>query len=185
LLVGFSVAFSLAACGLFFGIVGVNMGLMPESLLQALPLRIFGIMQNDTLLAIPFFTFMGLILERSGMAEDLLDTIGQLFGPDPWRPGLRGDLVGAMLAATTGVVAASVISMGLISLPIMLRYGYDRRVAGGVIAASGTLAQIIPPSLVLIIMADQLGQSVGDLYKGAFVPGFVPHRHLLAATSWC
>jgi TRAP-type mannitol/chloroaromatic compound transport system permease large subunit len=130
-------------------------------------------MQNDTLLAIPFFTFMGLILERSGMAEDLLDTIGQLFGP------IRGGLayavifVGAMLAATTGVVAASVISMGLISLPIMLRYGYDRRVAGGVIAASGTLAQIIPPSLVLIVLADQLGKSVGDLYKGAFIPGFV------------
>jgi GntP family gluconate:H+ symporter len=173
LLVGFSVAFSLAACGIFFGIVGVNMGLMPESLLQALPLRIFGIMQNDTLLAIPFFTFMGLILERSGMAEDLLDTIGQLFGPIRGGLAYAVILVGAMLAATTGVVAASVISMGLISLPIMLRYGYDRRVAGGVIAASGTLAQIIPPSLVLIIMADQLGQSVGDLYKGAFIPGFV------------
>ena len=173
LLFGYSVAFSLAACGLFFGFVGIELGMLPASLMQALPLRIFGIMQNDTLLAIPFFTFMGLILERSGMAEDLLDTIGQLFGP------IRGGLayavifVGAMLAATTGVVAASVISMGLISLPIMLRYGYDRRLASGVIAASGTLAQIIPPSLVLIIMADQLGKSVGDLYKGAFIPGFV------------
>jgi len=173
LLMGYSVAFSLGAAGLFFGFVGIEMGLLPSSLMQALPLRVFGIMQNDTLLAIPFFTFMGLILERSGMAEDLLDTIGQLFGP------IRGGLafavifVGAMLAATTGVVAASVISMGLISLPIMLRYGYDRRVASGVIAASGTLAQIIPPSLVLIIMADQLGRSVGDLYKGAFIPGFV------------
>ncbi|MDK9715852.1 MAG: TRAP transporter large permease subunit [Sulfuritalea sp.] len=173
LLLGYSVAFSLAACGLFFGWLGVELGLLPHSLLQALPLRIFGIMQNDTLLAIPFFTFMGLILERSGMAEDLLDTIGQLFGP------IRGGLayavvfVGAMLAATTGVVAASVISMGLISLPIMLRYGYDRRIAGGVIAASGTLAQIIPPSLVLIVIADQLGRSVGDLYAGAFIPGFV------------
>jgi TRAP-type mannitol/chloroaromatic compound transport system permease large subunit len=173
LLFGYSVAFSLGACGLFFGFVGVKMGLMPEALLNALPLRIFGIMQNDTLLAIPFFTFMGLILERSGMAEDLLDTIGQLFGPI--RAGLAYAviLVGAMLAATTGVVAASVISMGLISLPIMLRYGYDRRLASGVIAASGTLAQIIPPSLVLIILADQLGRSVGDLYKGAFIPGFV------------
>jgi TRAP-type mannitol/chloroaromatic compound transport system permease large subunit len=173
LLFGYSVAFSLGACGLFFGFVGVKMGLMPEALLNALPLHIFGIMSNDTLLAIPFFTFMGLILERSGMAEDLLDTIGQLFGPI--RAGLAYAviLVGAMLAATTGVVAASVISMGLISLPIMLRYGYDRRLAGGVIAASGTLAQIIPPSLVLIILADQLGRSVGDLYKGAFVPGFV------------
>src|SRR2546423_12291053 len=134
-------------------------------------------MNNDVLLAIPFFTFMGLILERSGMAEDLLDTIGQLFGT------IRGGLayavifVGALLAATTGVVAASVISMGLISLPIMLRYGYDRRLASGVIAASGTLAQIIPPSLVLIVMADQLGRSVGDLYEGAFLPGLT-----LAAT---
>jgi TRAP-type mannitol/chloroaromatic compound transport system permease large subunit len=116
---------------------------------------------------------MGLILERSGMAEDLLDTIGQLFGPIRGGLAYAVILVGAMLAATTGVVAASVISMGLISLPIMLRYGYDRRVASGVIAASGTLAQIIPPSLVLIIMADQLGKSVGDLYKGAFIPGFV------------
>ncbi|MDL2336514.1 MAG: TRAP transporter large permease subunit [Pseudomonadota bacterium] len=173
LLIGFPVAFSLAACGLFYAGVGIELGLMPASLMQALPLRIVGIMQNDTLLAIPFFTFMGLILERSGMAEDLLDTIGQLFGP------IRGGLayavifVGAMLAATTGVVAASVISMGLISLPIMLRHGYDRRVASGVIAASGTLAQIIPPSLVLIVMADQLGQSVDDLYRGAFVPAFL------------
>ena len=173
LLLGYSVAFSLAACGLLFGYIGVELGMLPASLLQALPLRIFGILKNDTLLAIPFFTFMGLILERSGMAEDLLDTIGQLFGP------IRGGLayavifVGAMLAATTGVVAASVISMGLISLPIMLRYGYDRRLASGVIAASGTLAQIIPPSLVLIVIADQLGRSVGDLYAGAFIPGFV------------
>lgn len=130
-------------------------------------------MNNDVLLAIPFFTFMGLVLERSGMAEDLLDTIGQLFGP------VRGGLayavifVGALLAATTGVVAASVISMGLISLPIMLRYGYDRRLASGVIAASGTLAQIIPPSLVLIVMADQLQRPVGDMYEGAFIPGLM------------
>ena len=173
LLLGYSVAFSLAACGLLFGFVGVELGLLPPALLQALPLRIFGIMQNETLLAVPFFTFMGLVLERSGMAEDLLDTIGQLFGPIRGGLAYAVILVGAMLAATTGVVAASVISMGLISLPIMLRYGYDRRVASGVIAASGTLAQIIPPSLVLIIMADQLGQSVGALYKGAFVPGFV------------
>jgi TRAP-type mannitol/chloroaromatic compound transport system permease large subunit len=145
---------------------------VPE-FLQAMPERVYGVMNNDTLLAIPFFTFMGLVLERSGMAEDLLETIGQLFGT------VRGGLayavvfVGALLAATTGVVAASVISMGLISLPIMLRYGYDRRVASGVIAASGTLAQIIPPSLVLIVMADQLGRSVGDMYEGAFIPGIV------------
>jgi len=173
LLLGYPVAFSLAANGLLFGLVGIELGLLKPELLQALPERVFGIMRNDTLLAIPFFTFMGLILERSGMAEDLLDTIGQLFGP------LRGGLayavifVGALLAATTGVVAASVISMGLISLPIMLRYGYDRRLAAGVIAASGTLAQIIPPSLVLIVMADQLGKSVGDMYQGAFAPGIL------------
>ncbi|RYF06287.1 MAG: TRAP transporter large permease subunit [Comamonadaceae bacterium] len=173
LLIGFPVAFSLGACGLFFAFIGVELGVLPEALLQAMPLRIFGIMQNDTLLAIPFFTLMGLILERSGMAEDLLDTIGQLFGPVRGGLALAVIFVGALLAATTGVVAASVISMGLISLPIMLRYGYDRRLAAGVIAASGTLAQIIPPSLVLIIIADQLGRSVGDMYKGAFVPGLM------------
>jgi tripartite ATP-independent transporter DctM subunit len=173
LLLGYPVAFSLAALGLFYGFVGFELGLLHPALFQALPERVFGIMANDTLLAVPFFTFMGLILERSGMAEDLLDTIGQLFGP------LRGGLayavvfVGALLAATTGVVAASVISMGLISLPIMLRYGYDRRLATGVIAASGTLAQIIPPSLVLIVLADQLGRSVGDMYAGAIIPGLV------------
>src|SRR5512136_2204884 len=171
LLLGYPVAFALGAVGLSFGFLGVQLGLLHPALFQALPERIFGIMANDTLLAVPFFTFMGLILERSGMAEDLLDTVGQLFGP------VRGGLayavvcVGALLAATTGVVAASVISMGLISLPIMLRYGYDRRFASGVIAASGTLAQLIPPSLVLIIMADQLGRSVGDMYEGAFIPG--------------
>src|SRR6184192_924255 len=171
LLLGFPVAFSLGAVGIAFGLLGIKLGLLGTSLLQALPDRIWGVMSNDTLLCVPFFTFMGLILERSGMAEDLLDTIGQLFGL------LRGGLayavifVGALLAATTGVVAASVISMGLISLPIMLRYGYDRRLASGVIAASGTLAQIIPPSLVLIVMADQLGRSVGDMYEGAFLPG--------------
>ena len=173
LLVGFPVAFSLGACGLFFAFIGIELGVLPQALLQALPLRIFGIMQNDTLLAIPFFTLMGLILERSGMAEDLLDTIGQLFGPIRGGLALAVIFVGALLAATTGVVAASVISMGLISLPIMLRYGYDRRLAAGVIAASGTLAQIIPPSLVLIILADQLGRSVGDMYKGAFTPGLM------------
>jgi TRAP-type mannitol/chloroaromatic compound transport system permease large subunit len=173
LLLGYPVAFSLAANGLMFGLIGIELGLFRPDFLQALPERVYGVMSNDTLLAIPFFTFMGLILERSGMAEDLLDTIGQLFGT------IRGGLayavvfVGALLAATTGVVAASVISMGLISLPIMLRYGYDRRVATGVIAASGTLAQIIPPSLVLIVMADQLGRSVGDMYEGAFIPGLV------------
>ncbi|MGP9812004.1 TRAP transporter large permease [Rhodopseudomonas sp. NSM] len=173
LLLGYPVAFSLAANGLMFAFIGIELGLFRPDFMQALPERVYGVMNNDTLLAIPFFTFMGLVLERSGMAEDLLETIGQLFG------SIRGGIayavvfVGALLAATTGVVAASVISMGLISLPIMLRYGYDRRVATGVIAASGTLAQIIPPSLVLIVMADQLGRSVGDMYEGAFIPGIV------------
>ena len=171
LLLGYPAAFSLAFVGLFYALLGIWLGQFQPDFLQALPERVYGVMSNDTLLAIPFFTFMGLVLERSGMAEDLLDTIGQLFGT------VRGGLayavvfVGALLAATTGVVAASVISMGLISLPIMLRYGYDRRFASGVIAASGTLAQIIPPSLVLIVMADQLGRSVGDMYEGAFIPG--------------
>ncbi|HJV72841.1 MAG TPA: TRAP transporter large permease subunit [Noviherbaspirillum sp.] len=173
LLSGFPVAFALAANGLFFGLLGIELGLLKPELLQALPNRIYGIMSNDTLLAIPFFTFMGLILERSGMAEDLLDTIGQLFGPIRGGVAYAVIFVGALLAATTGVVAASVISMGLISLPVMLRYGYDKKLASGVIAASGTLAQIIPPSLVLIVMADQLGRSVGDMYKAAFVPGLL------------
>lgn len=180
LLMGYPVAFALAANGLMFFAIAVELApfatdtiTLSWPLLQALPDRVLGTMSNEVLLAIPFFTFMGLILERSGMAEDLLDTIGQLFGT------IRGGLayavifVGALLAATTGVVAAAVISMGLISLPIMLRYGYDRRVAAGVIAASGTLAQIIPPSLVLIVMADQLGRSVGDMYEGAFLPGIL------------
>ncbi len=173
LLMGFPVAFSLGACGLFFGLVGVELGVFQSSVMAWLPQRLIGIMANDTLLAVPFFTLMGLILERSGMAEDLLDTVGQVFGPMRGGLALAVIFVGALLAATTGVVAASVISMGLISLPIMLRYGYDRRLSSGVIAASGTLAQIIPPSLVLIIMADQLGKSVGDMYKGAFLPGFM------------
>ena len=180
LLLGYPVAFSLAANGLLFFFIGVELAPYSNNsinlawpLLYALPERFWGVMSNETLLAIPFFTFMGLVLERSGMAEDLLETVGQLFGP------IRGGLayavifVGALLAATTGVVAASVIAMGLISLPIMLRYGYDRRVASGVIAASGTLAQIIPPSLVLIVLADQLSVSVGDMYRGALIPGLV------------
>ena len=171
LLAGYPVAFALAANGFLFAGIGLAAGTLDFALLSALPERVFGIAANQTLLAIPFFALMGLILERSGMAEDLLDTIGQLFG------AVRGGLayavifVGALLAATTGVVAASVIAMGLISLPVMLRYGYDRRLASGVIAASGTLAQIIPPSLVLIVLADQLGASVGDMYKGALLPG--------------
>lgn len=173
LLLGFPVAFTLAATGILYGLVAIEFNLMQPALFQALPQRIFGIVANDTLLAVPFFTLMGLILERSGMAEDLLDTIGQLFGPVRGGLAIAVVFVGAMLAATTGVISASVISMGLISLPIMLRYGYDRRLATGVIAASGTLSQIIPPSIVLIILADQLGRSIGDMYRGAMVPGLL------------
>ena len=173
LLIGFPVAFSLAATGLFFGLIGMELGLFPSNLFQALPLRVFGIMQNDTLLAIPFFTLMGIVLERSRMAEDLLETVGQVFGPLRGGVGIAVVLVGALLAATTGVVAASVISMGLIAMPIMLRYGYNRTIATGTITASGTLAQALPPSLVLIVLADQLGRSVGDMYAGALVPGLM------------
>jgi TRAP-type mannitol/chloroaromatic compound transport system permease large subunit len=181
LLLGYPVAFSLAANGLLFFFIGVELAPLSNGtinlawpLLYALPERFYGgVLANETLLAIPFFTFMGIVLERSGMAEDLLDTIGQLFGPIRGGLAYAVILVGALLAATTGVVAASVIAMGLISLPIMLRYGYDRRIAAGTIAASGTLAQIIPPSLVLIVLADQLGRSVGDMYKGALIPGLV------------
>ena len=180
LLLGYPAAFALAANGLLFFVIGVELSgysggsiNLDWPLLNALPQRFWGVLSNETLLAIPFFTFMGIVLEKSGMAEDLLDTIGQLFGPVRGGLAYAVIIVGALLAATTGVVAASVIAMGLISLPIMLRYGYDRKVATGVIAASGTLAQIIPPSLVLIVLADQLGRSVGDMYKGALIPGMV------------
>ncbi|MHA1574291.1 MAG: TRAP transporter large permease subunit, partial [Alphaproteobacteria bacterium] len=180
LLLGYPAAFSLAAVGLLFFVIAVELAPYSEGviylswpLLGTLPERIYGIMSNDILLAIPFFTFMGLILERSGMAEDLLETVGQLFGEVRGGLAYAVVVVGALLAATTGVVAASVISMGLISLPIMLRYGYDARFATGTIAASGTLAQIVPPSLVLIVLADQLGRSVGDMYAGALLPGLM------------
>ena len=173
LLSGFPVAFALMANGLFFGFLGIELGLLTPALLQALPERVLGIMANDTLLAIPFFTFMGIILERSGMAEDLLESAGQLFGPIRGGIAYAVIFVGALLAATTGVVAASVISMGLISLPVMLRYGYSREVSAGVICASGTLAQIIPPSLVLIVLADVLGVSVGEAYAGAIIPSLM------------
>ncbi|KEQ06194.1 TRAP transporter large permease [Pseudorhizobium pelagicum] len=179
LLLGYPVAFTLAAGGLLYFVIGVELSaISPEirlfwPLLQSHPERIYGIMYNDTLLAIPFFTFMGIILERSRMAEDLLDTIGQLFGPVRGGLAYAVILVGALLGATTGVVAASVMAMGLISLPIMMRYGYQRPLVAGTIAASGTLAQIVPPSLVLIVMADQLGRSVGDMYVGALYPALM------------
>lgn len=173
LLLGYPVAFALAANGLLFAFIGFEMGLLQPQLLQALPQRLFGIMSNQLLLAIPFFTFMGLVLERSGMAEDLLDTIGQLFGPLRGGVAYAVILVGALLAATTGVIAASVIAMGLISLPVMMRYSYSPRLASGVICASGTLAQIIPPSIVLIVLADVLSVPVGDLYAGALLPSLI------------
>src|ERR671917_1364019 len=173
LLIGFPVAFSLAAVGLFFGMVGIATQHFDPNFLQALPFRFFGIVSNDLLLAIPFFTFMGAILERCGLAEDLLEGTGQLFGGLPGGLAYAVIVVGAILGAITGTVAASVIAMGMISLPIMMRYGYDMRIATGVIAASGTITQVIPPSLVLIVLGDQLGKSVGDMYAGAIGPSIL------------
>lgn len=173
LIIGFPVAFSLAAVGLFFGFLSIELGFFQPVFLNILPLRIFGIMANDLLLSIPFFTFMGAILERCGLAEDLLEGTGQLFGSVPGGLAYAVIIVGAVLGAITGTVAASVIAMGVISLPVMTRYGYDIRLTTGVIAASGTITQLIPPSLVLIILADQLGRSVGDMYAGAIGPSIL------------
>ena len=173
LLIGYPVAFSLSAVGLGFGFFAIGLGHFEMVLLQALPERVYGIISNQLLLSIPFFTFMGAILERCGLAEDLLDTMGQLFGPVRGGLAYAVILVGALLGAITGTVAASVIAMGLISLPVMTRYGYDPKLATGVIAASGTITQIIPPSLVLVVLADAMGRSVGDMYAGAFIPSFV------------
>ena len=170
LLTGYPVAFVLAAVGLIFGAIGVLVGALPIELVQAVPERLFGIMRNETLMAIPFFTLMGLILEKSRLAEDLLDAINQLFGRLRGGLAFAVILVGALLAATTGVVAASVMAMGLISLPMMMRQGYSPAISSGVIMASGTLAQIIPPSLVLIVLADTLTVPVGDMYLGAMYP---------------
>lgn len=173
MLVGFPVAFTLAGLGLAFGAFAISQGFFPEAFLSNLPLRLFGIVSNELLLSIPFFTFMGALLERCGLAEDLLDGTGQLFGGRPGGLGVAVILVGAVLGAITGTVAASVIAMGVISLPIMVRYGYDMRYATGVIAASGTITQLIPPSLVLVVLADQLGRSVGDMYLGAIGPSLL------------
>src|SRR3954453_17992001 len=173
LLLGFPVAFSLSAVGLFFGFISIELGFFPTAYLGNLPLRVFGIVQNDLLLSIPFFTLMGAILERCGLAEDLLEGTGQLFGKIPGGLAYAVIIVGAILGAITGTVAASVIAMGMISLPIMMKYGYDMRIATGVIAASGTITQVIPPSLVLIVLADQLGRSVGDMYLGAIGPSIL------------
>jgi tripartite ATP-independent transporter DctM subunit len=170
LLLGLPVAFSLAALGLASGLVAIEMGLFPAQFMANLPLRVFGIVANELLLSIPFFTLMGAILERSGLAEDLLEGFAQLFGGLPGGLAYAVIVVGAILGAITGTVAASVIAMGVIALPIMMRYGYSARLSTGVIAASGTITQVIPPSLVLIVLADQLGRSVGDMYLGALGP---------------
>ena len=173
LLLGFPVAFSLSALGLFFGFISIELGFFGPQFLGNLPLRVFGILSNELLLAIPFFTLMGAVLERCGLAEDLLEGTGQLFGKVPGGLAYAVILVGAVLGAITGTVAASVIAMGMISLPIMMKYGYDMRIATGVIAASGTITVVIPPALVLIVLADVLGRSVGDMYAGAIGPSIL------------
>lgn len=173
MLIGYPAAFSLAATGLFFGFIGIQFGLIGPDFLGNLTYQLFGIISNDLLLAIPFFTFMGAVLERCGLAEDLLDSIGQLFGPLPGGLSYAVILVGAILGAITGTVAASVIAMGVISMTPMLKYGYSTRHTMGVIAASGTITQLIPPSLVLVVLADQMGRSVGDMYAGAIGPSII------------
>jgi tripartite ATP-independent transporter DctM subunit len=173
MLIGFPVAFSLAALGLFCGFFAIEMGWFPASFMANLPLNVFGILSNELLLAIPFFTVMGTVLEKCGLAEDMLDSMGQLFGPVRGGLGYSVIIVGFILGAVTGTVAGQVIAMAMISLPVMMRYGYDMRYATGVLAASGTITQLVPPSLVLVVMADQLGRSVGDMYKGAWGPSIL------------
>ena len=173
MLIGFPVAFSLAALGLGCGFYAVSMGWFPASFMTALPLNVFGILSNDLLLAIPFFTLMGTILEKCGLAEDMLDSMGQMFGPVRGGLGYSVIIVGFILGAITGTVAGQVIAMAMISLPVMMRWNYNMRYATGVLAASGTITQLVPPSLVLIVLADQLGKSVGDMYKGAWGPSIL------------
>ena len=173
LLIGFPVAFSLSALGLLCGFIAISMGWFPAAFMANLPLNVFGILSNELLLAIPFFTLMGAILEKCGLAEDMLDSMGQLFGPARGGLGYSVIIVGFILGAITGTVAGQVIAMAMISLPVMMRYGYNMRYATGVLAASGTITQLVPPSLVLVVMADQLGPSVGDLYKGAWGPSIL------------
>lgn len=170
---GYPVAFSLGGVAILFGLIGISLGVFDPIFLTAMPQRIFGIMANYTLLAIPYFIFIGSMLERSGIAENLLETMGILLGRLRGGLALAVVIVGALLAATTGVVAATVVAMGIISLPIMLRYGYSKELATGVIAASGTLGQIIPPSVVLVVLGDQLGVSVGNLFIGSVIPGLM------------
>jgi tripartite ATP-independent transporter DctM subunit len=171
--IGYPVAFSLGATAIVFGIIGVSLGIFDPIIIRAMPSRIFNVMSNYTLLAIPYFIFLGSMLEKSGLAEDLLDTMGILFGPIRGGLAIAVVVVGALLAATTGVVAATVVAMGLISLPIMLRYGYNKELACGVICAAGTLGQIIPPSVVLVVLGDQIGVSVGRLFLGSLIPGLL------------
>lgn len=173
MLIGFPVAFSLSALGLFCGFFAIEMGWFPAAFMSNLPLNVLGILQNELLLAIPFFTLMGAILEKCGLAEDLLDSMGQLFGPARGGLGYAVIVVGFILGAITGTVAGQVIAMAMIALPVMMRYGYNMRYATGVLAASGTITQLVPPSLVLVVMADQLGRSVGDMYKGAWGPSIL------------
>ncbi|MCB0130587.1 MAG: TRAP transporter large permease subunit, partial [Caldilineaceae bacterium] len=173
MLTGFPVAFSFAGSAIVFGLVGLSLGAFDLNLLKLLPNRWFGTMSDFTLLAIPYFIFLGAVLERSGLAEDLLEALGVLLGPVRGGMALAVIVVGTLLAATTGVVAATVIMMGMMSLPVMLRNGYSKGLASGVIVASGTLAQLIPPSLVLVVLADQIGVSVGDLFLGALIPGLM------------
>ena len=170
---GYPVAFALGGTAIIFGAIGLVLGILDPVFLSAMPSRIFGVMENYTLLAIPYFIFLGSMLEKTGIAENLLETMGILFGRLRGGLALAVVVVGALLAASTGVVAATVVAMGLISLPIMLRYGYNKELATGVIVASGTLGQIIPPSVVLVVLGDQLGISVGDLFIGSLIPGLM------------
>jgi tripartite ATP-independent transporter DctM subunit len=173
LITGYPVSFSFAAAAMLFGLIGLSVDAFDFNLLRLLPNRWFGTMSDFTLLAIPFFVFLGSILEKSGLAEELLTTVGIVLGPLRGGMALAVILVGTLLAATTGVVAATVIVMGMLSLPVMLRYGYDKQLATGVIISSGTLAQLIPPSLVLVVLSDQIGVSVSDLFLGALIPGLM------------
>jgi tripartite ATP-independent transporter DctM subunit len=173
LMTGYPVAFSFAGTAIVFGLIGLSVDAFDINRLLLLPNVWFGTMSNFTLLAIPYFVFLGAVLEKSGIAEDLLETIGIVLGPLRGGLALAVVLVGTLLAATTGVVAATVIVMGLLSLPVMLRYSYDKRLSAGIIVASGTLAQLIPPSLVLVVLSDQIGVSVGDLFLGALIPGLM------------
>jgi tripartite ATP-independent transporter DctM subunit len=188
LMTGYPVAFSFAGTAIVFGLIGMSVGAFDIHRLLLLPNVWFGTMSNFTLLAIPYFVFLGAVLEKSGIAEELLETIGLVLGKLRGGLALAVVLVGTILAATTGVVAATVIVMGMLSLPVMLRYGYDKELAAGVIVASGTLAQLIPPSLVLVILSDQIGVSVGDLFLGALVPGLMLSGsymlYILALAIW-